>query len=247
MKIRNGFVSNSSSSSFILALPKSNFPLSYIKLMDVFTMKKDDENLSVEIYDNNTNSYDTMRFHPKFINQEIAKLLHSEDSRDEKRILDDLKSGYLCGYSDMPDPRKDWEAFKSFAYNDYLTDEEYCQINGDDYDKFDVFNEEKYDELLLVAKERAIKYLEDNKHLLQPNYNDYFRYDNNCEPTLSKSEEYKQDMKDWSERVLKDFKEKNTDKDIYVISVGDDSILTNYFQYQFNWEKWVPILRVSHH
>lgn len=54
-------------------------------------------------------------------------------------------------------------------------------------------------------------------------------------------------MKLWAQRVLKKFMKENPGHEYILLSFGDESEMSRFFQYQFEWEKRVPTLRISHH
>jgi len=205
-----------------------------------------DEELSIEIDDGQKT--EIMKFHPRFLAQEIGKLLDHEKAKSKKHMIDTIKHGHIYKYN-PPNPEKIDEEldfyFDAMGYGFYLTDEETLRIYGPEADEF---HEDALNEILPTLRERAIKYIEEHKDLIQPEWTDYFQMD----PKTGKykkddKERYDKDTTEWAKRVYADFKKKNKDSILYIFEVDDDSFLTSYFQYNFDWEKKVPCLKIYNH
>jgi hypothetical protein len=165
MKIRNGFVSNSSSSSFIIALDKK--PESVEETMQVFYPKA----IGVKC-----NWYDDIV--PKEVASEkiFAQLVNQEPLKEED-ILDEILAGYFPGYPDnsfyCEDAEKIRSAFQRKTGKDIYEDrnslefKQYSKVLGEHIDR-------KHKQIDIAARRyfNNSKELFDNKQVFVVSFSD---------------------------------------------------------------------------
>ena len=155
MKIRNGFVSNSSSSSFVVAFPKK--PENQQELQDMmFTSFQQ----SISLYDNNVST------------EEICRLVFHEICDQEESANEDEIADHFYGLRDQ-------ELSSVFGGTPYVLDRAPKRKDFDTNDEFEEadrsFWRNESDEDLRYAKERAQEFMKENKgaFILCTSYSDH--------------------------------------------------------------------------
>jgi hypothetical protein len=107
MKIRNGFVSNSSSSSFILALDKK--PETVEELQEM--LLKGDEFLQ--------HPYEDIRYSARQVAEQVFKDLSEETPLTEEQVVDEFGRGYIPGVDAFELARQIKREFASEKRDEY--------------------------------------------------------------------------------------------------------------------------------
>lgn len=119
MKIRHGFVSNSSSSSFIVAFPKE--PKSFDDVKEVLF---GDSNIFI-------NPYDDDNFSALEVSDTVFEDIKKQKPNNKKEILKSF-GGYIDGSPDLGSFKKgneyDWDGY-------YKASEDFCKKNADKFIK----------------------------------------------------------------------------------------------------------------
>lgn len=110
MKERNGFVSNSSSSSFLIALSKNK------SIKDLFNRGFTTEELVTEGWNRQTNSFEEKTLTPEFVLEQLELIIKNDSETNTEKILEDIFCGSIHVYSGYTDPRRDENIFPLVSF-----------------------------------------------------------------------------------------------------------------------------------
>ena len=137
MKIRNGFVSNSSSSSFVVAFP----------------VKPKDEKELLEIMFNNKEEY-MNEWGDRYKTEEVVEHINSligNPIATEEEMIESVRNGWFESYKDLPGYVDDFEETKNLSYQ-----------NTEEKKKIDKIFEEADKENSKRAKEIIKRFISEN-------------------------------------------------------------------------------------
>lgn len=234
MKVRTGFVSNSSSSSFILAF--QNAINSIEDVIKIFGDKLNESYSSIDY-----NGY-TATFNKKDIIQSIYEQIKENGITTKDDFINEIKSGNTeFYYSDYENPDIDPDGFEGSGYLSFITEEESILIFGKDGTKF---FEDEQKRLLPILTERARKFFIDNKDLISPNLSNYRDKVSGEYDEIS----YYRDTDIWAERVYNKFIKENADKVCYIVEYSDNGdLFGSFMEHELNWDYFVKNIRISKH
>lgn len=167
MKIRNGFVSNSSSSSFIIGLDKK--PKSIEDVEKAFFPNK--ENVRADYYDDCLSSL--------IASQKIWHQLEGQKPLTEKKIIEEIRNGYYDGHpsydeythywDEVDDLRKQYKTQTNQEFFDWVEGKSKPNkpINKKLYDKISKKIQKIVDDKEKFNRKRATEYYNSVKHIIK--------------------------------------------------------------------------------